>query len=229
MTDPHCLFPFRSITQLATKSRNKPGIWQPVIYLENTQHITYGAQPQLEAKGVRLKRKDKVPKHTGLLGSIYAMRRDVYDQLGGYPWLPGNWGKFETLLTLKAYRLGVPIYIDTETLCLHLVYRQKGEWPFDVVKANVAVNNCWTHAAIFPESYSDIWEPILQRYHKTKDVKLSYTRSSLSHPRFLEQSAYIRQHSTIDEWDLYWHLFDLGHPSRHPYIRTALDQLAATQ
>jgi glycosyltransferase involved in cell wall biosynthesis len=226
LTDPHCLFPHGSLCRLAQKAAKSFAIYQPQVYIESVQHITSGCRPQIQSRGVRLKRVDApaVPHRVGLLGSIYAMQRTAYDHLGGYPWLPGKWGKFETMLTLTAYRLGVPIYVDKGNVCLHLTYRRVGEWPFDFDQTDVACNNHWTHAAIFPDTYDDIWRPLLNRHHKKGGADNQAVADSLRHERFLAHKEHIRTHSLLAETDLYKSLFGVTHPSTHPRIRAIFDR-----
>lgn len=225
LTDPHCLFPNRSLFKLAKMAQRHGGIWQPQVYLENKQKLIAGAQLQVESNGVRIARRTQAIAVPALLGSVYAMRRDTYYELDGYPWLPGPWGKFETLLALKAHALGVPINVHAGNVAIHMQYRQDGIWPFKVPPDSIAMNNLWVHKIVFEESYDAVWKPLLIHYHELTPQRYSAIEESFAHPMFVRQQQYLRDNAKLSEWELCQAALRVDRPECHGRIRRAMERL----
>jgi hypothetical protein len=91
------------------------------------------------------------------------MRRDVWDWLGGWIRLPGYWAGEEQIMTLLAYRFGIPIHVLTNHTCLHREYRQHGKYPFELPAHHPVEIAYYIHRACFPETYEKAWKPVLDK------------------------------------------------------------------
>jgi len=124
-SDPHCDYPVGSLAHLAQRAEDTGAIVQPcnVSDLHGKSRTRYGGELYTCNRGLRVKRTYGEPHQwPALMGTIYAMQRDVYDYLGGWPPLPGCWGYGEQTMTLTAWNAGVPIIVDDKFSCVHQNY-----------------------------------------------------------------------------------------------------------
>ena len=191
-SDPHCRFPAESLAHLAKLAAESDGIVQPHIIPALGSRARAGGALALSERGLRVQRAYRRPApFPALYGTIYAMKRDVYDRLGGWPKLPGIWSYSEQAMTLMAWFLGIPIKVDSKFTCIHKSYHENKRFPFSVNRTDIASNAHFVHAVFFPETYLHFWRPMLDRHfgrHEGIDA-LPNSRSFRNIRRHLQRSG----------------------------------------
>lgn len=162
-SDPHCSYPPGSLRQLAEAASRQEAILQPKTVSRPGTRERFGGRLVNSERGLRVAPALREPaKYPALMGTIYALRRTVYERMGGWPSLPGVWGYSEQALTLMSWFLDIPVVVDHRFTCVHLEYQKNRRFPFSVSQTDWAGNAHYVHAAFFPESYRDYWRPILE-------------------------------------------------------------------
>jgi len=220
-TDTHCNYPRRSLWRLANWAARQRAIIMPAIAMERTadgKHVIQvkGGQMSVSHRGLRIDRPRIQRNWPALFGSIYLMRRDVWDFLGGWIRLPGYWAGEEQMVTLLAYRFGVPIVLVAKHVCTHRYYRDHGVYPFDLPAHHPAEIAHYIHATCLPESYATVWRPILENYYKFQMT---------SDPAPLRD--WIETRAVWSERRVYEVLFDSPDISQHPLVAQYLKELSA--
>lgn len=168
-TDPHCEFPPRSLRHLAKVARYKQAAVQPRIITAAGGRERWGGKLVVSQRGLRVARSyDRPDTYPALYGTIYAMKRAVYECLDGWPKLPGVWGYSEQAMSLMCWFCGVPIVIEAAYTCLHGSYRPNGSFPYSVGQSDQAQNAHFVHALFFPKTYRCLWKPILDAHFGTR-------------------------------------------------------------
>jgi len=164
-SDPHCRYPVGGLAKMAIFTERFNGIVHPVMQTSPTGTPWFAASYRIAERGLAMKRSlgQAHSVHPGLYGSIYCMRRDVYDFLGGWPQLPGVWGGSEQALTLMAWVSGVRTIVVTDIVCEHH-WSADRKFPFTVPSADPAKNAHCVHRAFFPTYYRSFWRPLLLRH-----------------------------------------------------------------
>jgi SAM-dependent methyltransferase/glycosyltransferase involved in cell wall biosynthesis len=195
-SDPHCRYPAGSLERLANLAAEREAIYEPCIVPEPGAHVRHGGCLALSERGLRVQRKfRRAARFPALYGTIYAMRRDVYERLGGWPKLPGIWSYSEQALTLMAWFLKVPILVDSLHTCVHKAYQENRRFPFSVHRSDVANNAHFVHAAFFPETYPSYWKPMLDRQFRDQPFDDSLLRSR----DFRRLRRHLRRHARRSE------------------------------
>lgn len=164
-SDPHCFFPPGSLRHLVKAALSQEAIVQPKTVSRRRARERWGGQLVVSERGLRVARAYKeAVRFPALLGTIYAMKRSVYEKLGGWPQLPGIWGYSEQALTLRSWFLGIPIVVDPAFTCVHLDYQPNRRFPFSVSRSDWARNAHYVHALFFPLTYQSYWRPMLEGY-----------------------------------------------------------------
>lgn len=190
-SDPHCRFPPGSLEHLSQLAASQDAIFQPRIAPNETSRVRSGGMLSLSERGLRVQRAYRNPAaFPALYGTVYAMKREVYERLGGWPKLPGIWSYSEQALTLTAWFLGVPIVVDTRFTCIHKSYHENNRFPFSVHRADIANNAHFVHAAFFPETYQVFWRPMLEKHFEPiHDENLLSSRDFERLRRHLKRNA----------------------------------------
>ena len=164
-SDPHCEYPGGTLEQIAKLASKTGSIIQPRTKFTPDAERTYaGSVLAVSERGLWTKPKRDAAPHPALYNTIYAVRRDVYDKLGGWPLLPGVWSGSEQALSLTAWCLGVPIEIDESCVGVHYQYQDNRRFPFSMPQADWAKNTHYVHAAFFPATYPQYWRPMITKF-----------------------------------------------------------------
>lgn len=209
-TDPHCEYTDDSLGALANAARHKCAIVQPTSRSAPRGRIRFGGQFATCDRGLRVKRAYGRPApYPVLYGTVYAVRRRLYDDVGGWPELPGCWGYSEQALSLAAWFAGVPILVETTARCLHWHYHgltkfeagissddlhrligenQSSSFSYACGRSDQAKNAHFVHGLFFPQTYERIWRPMLDSRFGNKD---DYRKEN-------ESRSFRRQRSKIE-------------------------------
>lgn len=195
-SDPHCEYE-GSLGTLTSNARNHPWIWQPNSKrTPDSRRIRSGGRWAISTRGLVVNgRYDGEVANTTLIDTVYAVRKDVYDRLGGWPELPGFWGYSEQGLSLAAWFGGVPVVVDTTMEIVHYDYHRKdeqgkGRFSYSVRPVDQAVNAHYTHALFFPITYPYYWKPMIDK-HFAGQVEAGPITEALSSKRFKSQSSHV--------------------------------------
>jgi len=168
-TDPHCRFPVDSLKKMAIAAENSGLFIEPKMRSSAPgSKPWYGSKYVIKERGISVPKSTQAahPVHPALFGSIYVVRKDVFDGIGGWPVLPGYWGCLDTLLSLVTWALGVQTVVVSDILCVHK-FAVGGRFPYSTTKWHHPANAHWMHKAMFPQSYEEFWRPlILKRWEK---------------------------------------------------------------
>jgi hypothetical protein len=222
ITDPHCSFEPNSLDDLAINAKQSYGIVQPSVYEERRHHYLAGGRLQLSERGLRITRPKRPHKHPALFGSIYALRRDVYERLGSLPQLPGTWGRWEQCMSLLAYRFDIPIRVQMDIHCTHHKYRRKGTYPFTMNPTEEGKNSFYVHATLLPDSYEKVWKHILTDYHVRHGGVLEQMLRPLHSESCQAFAAFVKSSSILSEEEFYLKLFNRTDPSTAGRVAKAL-------
>ena len=169
-SDAHCRYPAGSLPTLVERALVEQCIVEPKMEGFEGRHVRYGARLALTERGVANPRCYSAPAAVPALhGSVYAMSRDVYERLGGWPKLPGIYGGDEEALSLQCWFAGVPIRVELSHSCFHRYRKSTDRFPYSFGKTDRAQNAHFIHAAFFPETYADFWRPVLEQYFGRDD------------------------------------------------------------
>lgn len=174
--DPHCSFPDGALPQLAELARRNWAVVQPptVRHLGST-NIAWGGRIVRNERGVALGNGRIGERHSALINTIYCLRRDVYDWLGGWPHLPGCWGYSEQAMSLLCWFSGVPAIVAHVDPCIHHMNHENRRLAFTVSTTERAINGHYVHKAFLPETYEDEWRPVLAaKYGRLPEIDRSF-------------------------------------------------------
>lgn len=181
-TDAHCHYPDYALYWLVASAKRKRALVVPcTVSLPTNKQTRFGGVLGMSDRGLKIIHQHKAPaEHPALLGSIYCIRKDLYDDMGGWPQLPGVWGYSEQAMTLSCWFQGIPIWIEQRAHCNHQNYhpkddRGKQHFTYSVPLRDQARNGHFIHAAFFPMSYPHYWRPMLDKRFGDKDGYRSVT------------------------------------------------------
>jgi len=166
-SDPHCRYPINSLPELAQSAYDTGQLVMAASIPYPKKKTVYGSMVTVGSRGLTSQRcYDPADRKTPILyGTVYAVRRDVYDMLGGWPKLPGVWGCAELSLTLAGWFAGVDVLCRDDIVCTHKGRKTYtpggGKFSYSVDRSDTAGNAHFMHAAFFPETYETYWKPIL--------------------------------------------------------------------
>lgn len=113
---------------------------------------------------IMVKPKKRLTPITALIGACYAMRREIFDRIGG--WIETRqWGYNEQAFTMKAWFCNIPLLIDRDTIIYHQ-FKKKFKYPLSLTGSHL--NRYHVHSVIFDEDTMEkIWLPrFLKAYGK---------------------------------------------------------------
>ncbi len=207
-TDPHCEYPDAALARLVRAVLDgEAAIYQPRTRHRPDSDRTYlGAKLQVEDRGlVTAPVQDKPALFPALYNTIYAMRRDTHERLGGWPLLPGVWGYSEQALTLTAWLYAVPIFV-ADCLGIHHLYQKDRQFPYTVPARDFGRNAFYVHAGLMPETYPIYWRRILiDRFGEECEEAIK--------PRdFRVWRDHVKKHRTRTEREVFRDLLQLPFP-----------------
>lgn len=94
---------------------------------------TYGARFVVKPKWgilnahISTRPEQEVVQRDAIIGAGYAMSKEVLERIGGSPTLPGVWSMYEQNVGIRAWIMGVPMYVDATVTMEHRY--KKGELP----------------------------------------------------------------------------------------------------
>lgn len=215
-TDTHCYYPRRSLWRMAHWAIRQRAIIVPAVDMQKGDNYARveGGELAISSRGVRINRPRIRREFPSLFGSVYVMSRWVWDYLGNWCSLPGYWGGEEQMMSVVAYRLGVPIQVLTHHVCIHRQYRQHARYPFELPAHHVSDIAHYTHATCFPETYDEIWRPMIEEfYHRTMSPGLQ--------PEPLRR--WIDERAVWDEHRFFRTVLGTKRLRRHQIIKSALE------
>ena len=171
--DPHCRFDPGSLRAMCEQAAGCDGWVQAWNHPNEKARVRTGrlalrGNPPQDLYVQRAYQGDPLPKYLAFYGTVYAVRRDVYDRHDGWPLLPGVWGASEQALSLMCWFSRTPVYLADSVVNIHKDHGWHKEYgiapdrfPFKVRKWDSAANRHYVYAAFFPRSYPLFWEPML--------------------------------------------------------------------
>jgi len=206
-TDPHCDYPEHALADLSSRAYTEREIVQPktVTKWANKNRPRFGGRLDLCDRGLRVGRQyNATGPHPALIGTIYAIRRNLYDMLGGWPKLPGFWGCSEQALTLMAWFAGVRIAVDERYLCCHHDYHPVGKdgrqkFAYPVPLSSHADNCTFVHAAFFPATFANYFKPMIDNHFRKAKINHRAIFKSWEFKRTRSLIGYLQQR-TEEEW-----------------------------
>jgi glycosyltransferase involved in cell wall biosynthesis len=218
-TDTHCSYPPRSLHRLSHWAKRLRAIIMPAVSFQrpNEEWMTVqGGGLAISPRGLRVDRPRRPRDFPCMFGSIYLMSREVWDALGGWPRLPGYWAGEEQMMSLLAYRLGIPIKLVSKHVCKHHKYRERGKYPFELPPAHISDIGHYIHATCLPETYEEIWGPLITLYYNrplSKDIEIEPMRE------------WINLRSVWDEHRVFKTVLGLDDVREHPAIKARMPEL----
>lgn len=220
ITDPHCIFPTGSIVKLAQDADNKHGISQPVVFMEGTGKVRGGAM-MLSYRGLQVGRSRRLYRHPTLLGSIYLFPRRVYEFLGGFPTLPGIWGRWEQYMTCITYLYGLDVIVNMDVLCTHRQYRKHGVYPYPYKHSEAIRNTHWVHAICLPSTYESIWKKFCDhKYGKNPEFT-----QDIGTPAYHKLKEKVWRKAVMDERELLLIMCRISDAAEHFIVRKKLREI----
>ena len=167
-SDPHCRYPVDGLKKMAQAAYDSgvvviPQTWTGVPGAK----IAVGALYGVNERGLILpKAVGKAhPVQPGLIGTVYVVRKDVWDKVHGWPLLPGAWGCSDTIMSVLLWIGGIETRVVRDVTCIHK-YSADRRFSFSVTTTGHATNAHWMHKALFPETYETYWRPLLLKHPK---------------------------------------------------------------
>lgn len=210
-SDPHCGFSKDSLTKLINLARVNWAVFQPPTKRsQESKRTAWGGKFVRNERGVALGNASQGQQTLALINTIYAMRRDVHDRIGGWPELPGCWGYSEQAMSMAVWYAGVPIVCTDSEPCIHYNQHIDKQLSFKCTTLERAINGHYVHAAFLPGSYEDHWKPILDAKHG----KIEECQEALKSKEFRKFRDTMLQFKRRDESDLYRVVFNGEHPAK---------------
>jgi len=212
-SDPHCRYPADSLNHLAQRAREQDAIVQPKTRSKPNARPVFGGKLVLSDRGLRVGRSHgEAAAFPALINTIYAMKRTVYEQVGGWPKLPGIWSYSEQAMTLASWFRGIPICVDPRFTCLHASLRRNKRFPFSVSRADTVQNAHYVHAAFFPRTYPSYWRPMLENRFRKRDDYLA----PLADRAFRKFQQRIQRHAVRTEEEFFRLVLGVDFPNDYP-------------
>ena len=198
-SDAHCRYPVDGLKKMAIAAYDwavggQPGIIMPMTRtMVPGSRVGYGGKWEINERGIAVPKAtvNAHPTHPGLVGAVYALRRDVLDKLGGWPHLPGFWGCADTTFGLIAWCLGAPTVVVNDVECIHR-YSPDRRFCFSMKAWGHAANAHWMHRAAFPASYKTYWRPLLMKHPRWGTPKImGKVDETFKYKRFRQLSAFV--------------------------------------
>ena len=204
-SDPHCRYPSGALERLALAADRLGGIVQPKTRsMSPGSQVGYGAKYEINERGLAVpkSRQGVHPVHPGLIGTVYAVKKEVFDSIGGWPHLPGYWGCADTTLSLVSWALGVQTIVATDLTCIHK-YSPDKTFCFSMARWHNAANAHWMHKALFPTYYSGFWRPHLLQHPKWRRPSvMKQVDHWLRSRRFREFAKFVADHRLPERTEL---------------------------
>ncbi len=167
-SDPHCRYPVDGLKKMAQAAYDSgvvviPQAWTGVPGAK----LAVGAHYGVNERGLILpKAVDRAhPVQPGLIGTVYVVRKDVWDKVRGWPSLPGVWGCSDTIMSVLLWIGGIQTVVVQDVTCIHK-YSETRRFSFSVSTTGHATNAHWMHKSMFPETYETYWRPLLLKHPK---------------------------------------------------------------
>jgi len=226
-SDTHCEYPRRSLWRMAHWAARLRAIIVPPVNLlsldRKRNHRTEGGGFEISPRGLRVVRPPRARTWPSMYGSIYLMRRDVWDFLGGWLRLPGYWGGEEQMVSTVAYLFGVPIKVLSgdalsHHTCTHKQYREKAKYPYPLPPHHQAEIAHYYHAACFPQTYAEIWGPMLVRTY-------NYDMPDVTRDGAAALATWIRERAVWDEHRFFKTVLGIDNIKEHVLIKHSLERM----
>lgn len=162
-SDPHCEYPDHALQRLTQLADVNWGIFQPPTKSRpQSSRIAYGGRLENSDRGVVVHTSQpRARQWPALINTIYVLRREVYESMGGWPELPGCWGYSEQAMTLLAWACRIPIVVADTSPCVHYAYQVDRRLPYFIGTRERADNAHIVHAAFFPKKYEELFGRLL--------------------------------------------------------------------
>lgn len=204
-SDPHCEYPNGALQRLVRLAEANRAIFQPPTANQpRSSRVAYGGRLETSERGIVVRRSpDRAQPWPALINTIYALRKDVYESMGGWPELPGCWGYSEQAMTLLAWSCQVPIVVADTEVCTHYNYQENRRFPYRVDSREPATNAHYVHAAFFPEWYQLYWRERLDQHFGRADE----CRAALKERAFRKLARHVHHHAVMrDEYQIIQHI-----------------------
>lgn len=194
-SDPHCEYPGGALTRLAELARiNRAIVQPPTKNRPQSSRVAWGGRLENCVRGIAVRTsRDRAQAWPALINTIYAMRRELYDAMGGWPELPGCWGGSEQALTLMAWSCRIPVVVADTEPCIHYAYQHNRRMPYFTSKSERAINCHYVHAAFFPLTYASYWRARLEQHFGYADQ----CAAALKDGKFGQLCRQIKKHGGI--------------------------------
>jgi len=131
---------------------------------------------------------------TGLIGAFYAIPRNIYRVMCGWP-KTISWGYNEQALSMTAAFLGIPIYCDKTTVIRHK-FKKRFNYPCHM--SDTHVNRWIVHYLLFSEpTWRGYWQPIFAKKHSHK--ARNKARKELKNKELIAARQSMQAHKAIDD------------------------------
>ena len=206
-SDPHCRYPTGSLPALAKTAMDTGQLVMAASLPWPKKRVVYGTCYGLCDRGLASVRcwNPKSRKTPVLYGTVYAVRKDVYKKLGGWPKLPGVWGCAELSLSLLGWFAGVDVLCRDDIVCTHKARKSYtpdgGLFSYHVDRSDTAGNAHFMHGAFFPSTYEAFWKPILaktwgkrSKFWKANDsAEFKHLRRQIEKTRKRSEAGFYKQ------------------------------------
>jgi len=208
-SDPHCEYPGGALARLVSLAQvNRAIIQPPTKSRPQSSRVAYGGRLCDEDRGLVVHTsRDRAQPWPALINTIYCLRRDVYDAMGGWPELPGCWGYSEQAMTLLAWSCGIPILVADTEPCIHYAYQEDRRLPYFTSGRERAINAHYVHAAFFPGAYELHWRALLNaRFGRAAECD-----AAMRERGYRQLVRQIRERAVVGELDLLAHCEGVDH------------------
>jgi len=206
-SDPHCRFPKGSMELLVERAIKEDAIIEPRIQSHPGHHQErFGGVLKAGERGLMVMRQMRhAARFPCLDGTIYVMKRSIYENLGGWPKLPGIWSCSEQSLSMMSYYAGVPIRVDDKYICTH---KYKKSFSFSISRSDPAMNGYYFHKMFFPRTFECMWLPLLKKKWGMRPIYVASFESS----DFKEQAALLESIRVKTEEDFFSEVLRMPFP-----------------
>jgi len=199
-SDPHCEYPGNALARLVQLGRINQAIVQPPTKSRpQSSRVAYGGRLEDSDRGIVVRTsRGQAQAWPALINTIYAVRRDIYESMGGWPELPGCWGYSEQAMTLLAWSCNVPILVADTDICVHFPYQIDRRLPYFTSTTERAINAHYVHATFFPRGYETHWRELLEaRFGRAAECQ-----AALRERTFRNLRRQIQRHGKLRSEDL---------------------------
>jgi len=136
----------------------------------------------------------------GVCGGLYAMTRDAYKRMGGWP-PTAAWGYNEQAFSWAAQLCNVPVLCDTETIARHLYRGAKCKLPAPYVTPHglTVANYYRVHRVLCEEeTWRGYWKPLFDRVF-ARDAR--FANASANHPEMTARHKAFQELRRITDYE----------------------------